>query len=212
MSEVSYNIGDDLINRDELFGTVFLNAPYPLARKNVRREKPLKEGEYNKSAMSFGADTQSFYPILFTYKGKGFEKGKPVNYDINLSPRLEPMFDLTLQKTVVQTPVAGRDFTVKEIISAEDWQVRIRGFFIYDAGKDGDDIVNWRYNTIAALNELARANIALKCECELFVPLGFDRLVIKQLKLPMLEGFANIIPYEIEAISDVPIELEIING
>lgn len=129
-----------------------------------------------------------------------------------------PIVQISLAKTIVKTPLAGRDFTFKDIIQAEDYAITISGYCFNEETLVMDS-TEAKYSNVAIeskempldwfdkLNKLARTNASLKVDCPLFNRLGFDRMVIERFE-PVLDGFYNAFAYKIQAVSDVYIELE----
>ncbi len=111
-----------------------------------------------------------------------------------------PLVNINLQKTIVTTPVAGRNGTFKELISAEDWQIDIRGVWAADA---------YPTEALDALRNLIAVDATLDVEHVKLAHAGITRIAIQSLNLPDFEGAEDWIPYQISAISDTPYELEI---
>lgn len=104
---------------------------------------------------------------------------------------------------VVTTAVQGGSGTVKELFSMEDWQITIRGIALssrrdqsLDAHEQTDQLVRWR--------ELCDS-IAVRCSE--FRRKGIYNIVIERLSIMPVVGKWNAIPFQIEARSDMDIEL-----
>lgn len=115
-----------------------------------------------------------------------------------------PMVDISLSRTIVKTPRAGKNVrgTVKEYISADDYKIRIRGLLVNYDGQHPP------IEDTARLNQLCNIPEALEVQNELLNAMGIYNLVIENLELPSFEQFTNVQPYVISAVSDTPIELE----
>lgn len=130
---------------------------------------------------------------------------------------IPPIVRLNKHKNVVMTPVAGRDYTVKEIIAAEDWKIAMTGIvvnedFVQSSGGDFQlpvQEVGYPLDFLQELNNLCERNEALEVNCELFNILKIDRIVITDFE-PSLEGYHNAFAYTIQALSDTSFELELL--
>lgn len=112
-----------------------------------------------------------------------------------------PLIDVSAAKNIIKTPLKGRNGTVKEYINIDDYQVTIRGILInYDSEAYPEDLVN-------ELHQLFVINAEMQVITPLLNLLDVHNLVITDLKLPEVEGYNNIQPYIIQAISDEPVEL-----
>lgn len=122
------------------------------------------------------------------------------------------------RKKVVTTAIAGRDHTINEIISFEQWEVTIQGFVIEETAEQGDGAFQVAYRLpeypLARLREqvqLFRLNEAVAVECEFLNELGIDFMVLTRLRFPPIRGAVQAFAYEIQGVSDQPIELELAN-
>lgn len=128
---------------------------------------------------------------------------------------IPPIIQLSLSKNIVKTPLAGSDFTFKEIISANDYRINIKGFLKNNSGVQVGNI-KMAANTypIPELRELialSRLNTSLRVVNDLFSYYNIELMVIEKISYPFVAGSVNYIPYEIQAISDENIELEFLN-
>lgn len=114
----------------------------------------------------------------------------------------EPALTVSMQKTVITTPVAGRDFGVIEIIAAQNYRIQIEG--ISDPVEGEADTIP--YEEIRKLNSLARINASLEVECELLATYGIRRLVIESFQTNLTQ-YAGQIQYRFDCLSDDPTEL-----
>lgn len=126
-----------------------------------------------------------------------------------------PIVRIEAVKTVVKTPVQGRKFTYKEIISTEDYKITIQGFVLGDTSGDPDlqggyqaklSTSGYPLEILRKMNELFLRDEALPVICRLFTVFEIDGIVIERFA-PILEGFHNAFAYEIEGVSDTSFEL-----
>ena len=187
--------------------------PYPFANKpnkvgkvgeysgvKVADERALEKGDYNKPSLD-GVGDGVFYPVKFKWIDNG------VRYSLELPKGT--IVGIVGRKHVVTTAVAGRDFTVKEIVSAEDYRISIRGFWVQNEA--GADIGAWREDIYFALNDFYRFNGSVDVECELMLPFGVGSMVITDLSIPIVEGNPQLLAFEINGVSDEELELELAN-
>jgi hypothetical protein len=135
-----------------------------------------------------------------------------------------PLITVSAMKHVVKTPVAGRDFTVKEIVSLDDYKINLKGIATnYDAingvakNKEGLVYEDYPEDWLILLNNLYRrkrsekANdtISLPVECELLRMLGIHYVVIEKISFPAMAGVQSALAYEMELVSDEHIELQL---
>lgn len=133
----------------------------------------------------------------------------------NLSPYT--LLEISRAKNIVKTPLLGRNGTVKEFISMDDWQLSFKGFLI---NEERDELP---YTQTARLLEVFGVNQHVNFFSEV-VRRWFERqgvvaegealdfIVIEEVKLPPIDGFANVQPFEITAVSDNPIEIELLTN
>lgn len=147
---------------------------------------------------------------------QGVPKFMPVKLDgVNLN--IPPLVTIAGQKNIVKTAVAGRDFTVKEIISANDWVVNIKGFAtnaeVYKWGNEDFTLEmkakKFPEQNLIELINLYRKNASVKFDFPFSGYFGFDRIVIESISFPDFEGLEDCFPFEIQAISDIPLEVSL---
>lgn len=110
------------------------------------------------------------------------------------------------EMVMTQTRVLGASGTVKEVYGLDDWNIRIRGLALDDsiwgsgltAQEQINELVKWR-------NVCDSVEIVGK----IFGDKEIYRIAIKNLSIRPVEGRYGVIPFEIEALSDEPIELVI---
>lgn len=219
---ITYNLNDDLLLREQIFRSVWRNLPYPLARtysQNGQKIDNLPEIQYNYPKNALGVPL--FFPVsLIDDKGDGSILQLPD----------APLVQIEAHKMVIKTAIAGRDFTVKEIISADDYQITIRGIkVLYEKAQPFTTLGETQTNSLPAeyqadyidevfpadfmqeLNKWFLKHRDLRIDCELTALLGIERIVIEDLKFPLVEGYVNILPYELKCVSDVDWELQLKN-
>lgn len=126
---------------------------------------------------------------------------------------IPPLVDLSREKNISVTKISnaivdGLELGGGEVIESmgnRAWDVTFRGLLI--------DMDNHKrpLNQMKALNEIVKVNDVLECrDSKVFNALGIDRIYIKRLSFPPLEGFQDTQPFVIEARSYVPATVEIL--
>lgn len=112
------------------------------------------------------------------------------------------------QKNVVLTQVAGqgRNGTVKELISQDDYQIRIQGIAV---SSDADE---YPEDDVRKLRQLYELNTELEIECELTKLFGIRNIVITGARWPGIQGTQEAQAYEFNCISDEDFEFELIDN
>jgi hypothetical protein len=131
-----------------------------------------------------------------------------VNYDGLTLPE-STWVGLSLTKNIIETPVVGRRGTLKELINEGDWKINIRGMLTDGCFEQRGEMNDRKYPhaEIRKLQNLVAANTTLAVLGDLFSTLGIQNIVIKSFNLPPLENFPFMQPFELEAVSDEPLEL-----
>jgi len=104
------------------------------------------------------------------------------------------------KKTIVETPMVGRKGTVKELISVDDYEIRIAGVALDNDFPD---------RQISELNELYNVNesVTLKCALtDIFLD-EEDKVVIKSMDLAEMRGCETAQVFTMELVTDRSFEL-----
>lgn len=105
---------------------------------------------------------------------------------------------------LTQTRTLGSTGTVKELYGLDDWQISIRGVALNDrifdnqpsAQEQIDELVRW-----------GRICDSIPVVGAVFNRKDINNITIKNISIQPIEGRYNVIPFEIQAASDEPIEL-----
>jgi hypothetical protein len=145
----------------------------------------------------------------------------PMTIDGVLLPNA-PLITVSGIKNVIKTPVASRDFTVKEIVSLDDYKINIKGIATnYDpingVAKNTSSTVYEEFpeDWFVLLNNLYKRKqsektpdtISLPVQCDYLRMLGIHYLVIESIDFPPMAGVQSALAYEMKAVSDENIEL-----
>lgn len=170
-------------NTDELFRAVFgyVALPYPLGNLGGNSIsgslKSIKGGILNKNDVF----------------------GKPYFMPIRLNgvwlPN-NPVMSLSREKRIVSTAISGKSGTQKELISADDYQIKIRGFAINFESND------YPYDDVESIKKIQDIDKALDIYSDLCTLFDINNVVLKSFSLPEIVGVQNVQPYEFSLISD----------
>lgn len=200
---------DNRYNISQLFKLAF-GTNLPVYLTVPIGKEPAHTAEYG-SIRTVGRDeamrlsklgTPIVFPVKFTagsykfydYQSKIVEKQLA---DFWLPPAT--MVDFSRVKNIRHTDVIGGNGTVKEIYGFDDWQIRIRTVC------HNDELSSREYEK--RLIEWSEVIQSISVEGDLFGWKNIHNLVIESIDIRSLEGTPNIIPIELNCISDEPFEL-----
>ncbi|MBN2814983.1 MAG: hypothetical protein JXQ80_12950 [Bacteroidales bacterium] len=132
-----------------------------------------------------------FMPVSFTHKGKRWE------FD-------EAVVSITGKKTIVETPMVGRKGSVKELISVDDYDIKLVAVL---ESTNGD----YPEQEMQELVRLWEINEAIKMSCALtdYFLKEDDSVMIKTIEPITVEGQEDIQAFNMTLVSDSPFELEL---
>jgi len=128
-----------------------------------------------------------FMPVVLVYKGKEYEMPNS-------------LISIRGKKHIVSTPMVGRKGTVKELISMEDYEIRIQGVAL-----DTD----WPDDQLAAIKEIYSVNESVQLKCaltDIFME-EEDMVVIKSIDIPEMKGVEHAQTYSLDLETDRSFEL-----
>ena len=160
------------------------------------------------------------FSYLPSYKSK---LGTPVMSDLDISPKKESglpriqiptvLFTINQKKNIISTSVQGRNGTVKEYISDGDFNINVKGVLVGDNGKYPK--LGFASTSIGGVSSvdylisLFQINKSLEVQSWFLRQFNIYNIVITDYNFPQNEGEYSVQPFEFNAISDVPFELNI---
>ncbi|MBV7268369.1 DUF6046 domain-containing protein [Winogradskyella luteola] len=147
--------------------------------------------------------TPIMFPVKFIgqqyqfYNQSGELENKSLK-DFDLPPTT--VVDFRRAKNITKTNVLGDNGTVKEIYGFDDWQIRIRGLCLDTPTEKAYDLQNELLKWEAVVN-------SIEVDGDLFIDKNIYRIAIEEIDFRQPQGRHNVIPFEITASSDQPIEL-----
>ena len=106
-------------------------------------------------------------------------------------------------KKIIKTEIQGRDGTVKEYIGLDDYQVNINGIITGANGVHPAD-------TVTELKKMLDAPVAIPVVSSFLNRLGIYSIVVNDYSIPQVAGGYSKQDFSINAISDAPLELQIV--
>lgn len=111
------------------------------------------------------------------------------------------LFTVSQQKNIIRTQIQGRDGTIKEYVGKGDYEINIKGVITGKNGVYPKDAVD---NLIEFLNYNQSIGIISSFLNE---RLNIDEIVILKYDLPQDEGGQSFQKFEIDAVSEFPVEI-----
>lgn len=110
---------------------------------------------------------------------------------------------VTPRKTVVSTPMVERNGSVHEIISIDDYSINIKGILMGSSDDYPEEQVIELHNLF-----LINRSVELRsAKTDIFLK-GEDKVVIKEVPMPVVPGVQHAQPFEIICVSDTIFTLE----
>lgn len=103
---------------------------------------------------------------------------------------------------VIKTNIQGRNGSVKEYIGLDDASITITGVI---TGKNGV----YPYDEVARLKKWLDAPVSKSVVARWLGNLGIDNIVVESSNIPQTEGGYSYQVFNIQAVSDLPVELKI---
>lgn len=138
-------------------------------------------------------------------------KGEVIQFD---GIRIDTvLFDVSIEKNIVRTPINGRDGTVKQFISMGDYAISCQGIIIgeTDAVNAGFDVSETNLvpeTEIRKLNEIMKVPQEIEVVSEFLDFFDVSTVVIEGANFSQREGFRDSIYFSCGMLSDAPIELK----
>lgn len=118
---------------------------------------------------------------------------------------IDPILTVGQPQTIISTPITGRSGTVKEYIGQGDFAVTIKGILATDPFSE--DRFAYPLSQVQLMLQMAALGVALPVQGWLLDVYNIKNLVIQNASFPELPGFTNLQAYELQCLSDEPIEL-----
>jgi hypothetical protein len=113
----------------------------------------------------------------------------------------EPLITISGQKTIIKTILTGVKGTVKELINEDDYVIKIQGIIV---NEQSDDLPE---DAIRKLRLILEKRDNIDISNRLLTLFDIHQVAIESFSFPGIEGQQNCQAYEINCISDWPIDL-----
>ncbi len=107
---------------------------------------------------------------------------------------------------ITVTKTLGSAGSVKEIYGLDDWKINIRGIALNNAI---NPLSPKAHQIVGELAQWRKICDSIEVQGILFSNKEIYRIVIEDLQIQPIEGKYNVIPFQIQAISDEPVEMQI---
>jgi len=114
----------------------------------------------------------------------------------------DAVISITAKKTIVETPLVGRKGSVKELISIDDYEIKLMIVF------SGDDYPEYDVLDLVTLWEI-NESVNMNCAVTDYFLQEDNKVVIKTLDFPAMEGNEDMQVIILTLLSDKNFELEI---
>ena len=156
---------------------------------NVSIKYDLDGGNIPSSNITSYLGTPVFGAVVLRYE--------PFNLEIGLRTVL---CEVSMTKNIVKTPMQGVDGTIKEYISDGDYSVTIKGAIVSNDNSLPEE-------GIKLLHQLCLVKDDIAVENEFLQLFDIYNIVIESYSFPEQEGYLNMQLFELQCISDKPIQL-----
>ena len=146
-------------------------------------------------------------PVIGTFS---FDEGEYNSYDkdgrvvkVKMEKFMLPyscIIEFGRDAVLTQTRTLGSTGSVKEMFGLDDWRINIKGIALNESGVKAHDIIDQLVKWRSVCDSIPVTG-------NLFTRKDIHNLVIENLSIQPVAAKYNVIPFEIGAISDEPIEL-----
>lgn len=154
--------------------------------------------------------TPIFYP--FTLAGGTYKvydhKGEVVQDTLgDLRLPMSTVVEMARAKTIAETPVSANGGSVMEVFTYGNWDIRLSGILMdepkHPQGATTLELMEARLMEFDAV----AGSIGIGEDTELFGRRRVDRIVIKSISLNQLPGRPRMVGFQMQCLSDTPLEL-----
>ncbi|MFI3322087.1 MAG: DUF6046 domain-containing protein [Rikenellaceae bacterium] len=196
MGNTKYNIADILISALGYKGTPFPGGFIPPTPPKYG----VSGGEYTYNTTISEKTSSALGSTLRKKDAQGNWYFLPVT--LNGVELPNTIISIKGKKTIVETAMVGRRGTVKELISVDDYEIEIAGVAFES---DYPDEMIAELNNLYTINE----SISLKCALTDIFLEDEDKVVIKSIEFPPIQGYETSQAYKMSLVTDRSFELVI---
>lgn len=201
---------DNRYNISQLFKLAFgVNNPVYIvnpiqkdSNTDIHYSPQIKEVELKEAKQISKLGTPVVFPVMFEAGDYNFYDENSRIVQRKLSEFWFPpatLVDFSRAKNITRTDVIGGSGTVKEIYGLDDWSIRIRTICMTDKLSTREyekRIIEWA-NVVQSIPVVG----------DLFGDKNIYNLVIESIDIKSIEGAPNVVPIELNCVSDEPFEI-----
>ncbi len=116
--------------------------------------------------------------------------------------------EIKRSKAITKSSPNGAASSVKELWAFEDWDITIRGLLLDLKGRPN----HFPADQLTMLHRWEQVVDAIAVEGGLFGYLGIRRLVIESMSLGRVAGMPNVIPFQLQCVSDEELEVTLLEN
>jgi hypothetical protein len=113
------------------------------------------------------------------------------------------LMTVSMSKQIISTQVQGRRGTIKEYISNGDFTVNIKGSIVDSSAS------RYPLERVLLLRSICEAPVSILVASDYLALFSITHLVIQSYSFPQMEGYRNVQMFELNCISDAPIDFNI---
>ena len=176
-----------------------LQRPEPLGPKDQPRAQPPAAEQHGSAGRGLLG-----LPVFCSVRFEAIRTNAGLFEGLQL---LDPLVSVTQPQNIVQTTITGRKGTVKEYINEGDYAVVIRGILATDPFSANR--FEYPLSQVQLMREMVALGVALPVAGWLLDTYNIKNLVITSATYDALPGYTNLQAYELQCLSDEPIELSL---
>lgn len=123
----------------------------------------------------------------------------------NKIPQLDlgiALIDINQSKNIVMTSIQGRNGTIKEYVSDGDYVLNIKGVLV----GFGQDV--YPEDEVRQLRDFLNAPVSIQVSSTILNRWNITDIVVSNFTIRQEEGQRNVVPFEINALSETPFEIK----
>lgn len=153
---------------------------------------------YYKPNPSAGLGLNYFLPVTLEY----LDEGKPASIELPF-----PVLTITGKKRLVETYLTQRNGTVKELISADGYEINIKGYMIGQKGSFPEADIKALQRLYEINQPISIHNVVTNIFLYRPQPKFSDKVVITEISIPEARGNKHVREYELKLVNDAPFNL-----
>ena len=204
-----------IIPKEQIASIPLIGARFAGERSVITANEARKKQQGNNPFLEAGLSNISDQPLLVpsklgtqvmaevTFKGLTWTDTQGKNHIVKTQTFQTILIDLTFPRNIVKTEIQGRNGTVKEYIGEGDAQIAFRGVI---TGSNGQ----YPESEVQDLVQLIKAPVPIEVICTFLNNKGVYNVVFEDRTLSEEEGGYSYQTFSLNAISDTPVELQIV--